>query len=144
MASTRNTKQKKIILSILENAERPLSAGEIHALALQSCPSMAVTTVYRNLEAMADRHEVVCHRLSDNQVSYELSRNAHSHYLVCLGCNRLIPLHQCPLHGLEQKVLEETGFQVSSHHVELFGYCAKCRAQKEKDHVVPHPAKKQD
>ena len=65
----RMTRQRKLLLRILSEAAMPLSAGEILSRAQQQLPSLALTTVYRNLEAMADRHEVVCHRLSDNQVS---------------------------------------------------------------------------
>ena len=33
MAETRNTKQKHLVFSLIENAKRPLTAGEIYGLA---------------------------------------------------------------------------------------------------------------
>ena len=48
----RMTRQRKLLLRILSEAAMPLSAGEILSRAQQQLPSLALTTVYRNLEAL--------------------------------------------------------------------------------------------
>ena len=55
MSAARNTKQKKLVLSLLKNSDRPLTAGEIYRLAIRRFPKIAKSTVYRNLDALVSR-----------------------------------------------------------------------------------------
>ena len=129
----RHTKQREIILSILRAAKRPMSAGDIHAQAAEYFPTLALTTVYRNLEALTAQHTVTRHRLDDNQYSYELAARAHNHYIVCLACGRVVPFSDCPMEELTRRVADQTGFSVVSHNIELFGYCPGCRLEAGKE-----------
>lgn len=33
----------------------------------------------------------------------------------------------CPVNQLEQSIVEETGYEITSHNLELFGYCPACQ-----------------
>ena len=56
---TRSTRQKRLILSILERAAAPLTPAEIYRAAREKQPTLAKSTVYRNLVVMQERGEVV-------------------------------------------------------------------------------------
>ena len=47
---TRSTRQKRLILSILEQSAGPLTPAEIYRMARKEQPNLAISTVYRNLE----------------------------------------------------------------------------------------------
>ena len=44
---TRSTRQKRLILSILEQSAGPLTPAEIYRMARKEQPNLAISTVYR-------------------------------------------------------------------------------------------------
>ena len=125
---TRNTRQKRLILSLLEEARGPLTAGEIYARAAERQPGIAKSTVYRNLEGMQERGEVVRGRLENGESFYGAADGrGHRHYMICRGCNRMLDLPACPLASMEREIEETAGFSVTDHVIQIYGYCAECR-----------------
>ena len=137
---TRNTRQKQLILALLEEAGGPLTAGEIYARAVRRQPSLAKSTVYRNLEAMQARGEVVRGRLESGESFYEAAHGqGHRHYMVCKGCNRMFDLPACPLASMERDIEEAEGFAVTDHVIQIYGYCADCRRREGGPPASPAP-----
>lgn len=124
----KKTKQRLKILSILQTASAPLCAEEILELAKPEFPQMALTTVYRNLETLAKSGQL--HRImsADGIMRVELitEGSRHRHFLVCTECNKKIPLEDCPLSKLICQVETETGFMITGHNLEFYGYCTEC------------------
>ena len=129
---TRTTKQKQLIMAVLRASPVPLTAGEIYARAAAEQHNLAKSTVYRNLEVLRERGEV-CHGLLENGESlYEAARpHEHKHYMICKACNALVDLPECPLHAMEEEIADTSGFQVTEHVVQLYGYCRDCQRKKE-------------
>ena len=109
----KNTKQREAMLCVLRQSTDPLSAEDIFAQMKAAFPSLALSTIYRNLER------------------YSLAREQHGHYLVCTGCHAKIKLCDCPLSGMERTIAEETGFTVESHTLTIYGKCPKCAKKPE-------------
>lgn len=123
------TKQRKRVYRILSEAVEPLSAAQIYArLTPQEQEQYAISTVYRILAAFEENKLVEkTVWMGESVVMYELRRDGHTHYAVCLDCHRRIPLEHCPLHMSHKNTERETeDFQVISHKIELYGYCRKC------------------
>ena len=118
---------KEHVKQVLREAGRPLTAGELYTRAVQRRPRLAKSTVYRNLDAMRERGEVVHGRLADGESYYEAAGGGHRHYMICLSCQRMLDLPECPLGDLERRVAETEGFTVTDHVVQLYGYCRACR-----------------
>lgn len=125
------TKQRKCVYRILDQAVEPLSAAQIYArLAPEEQEQYAVSTIYRILAAFEDNQIVEKTAwMGDGTIVYELRRESHTHYAVCLDCHRRIPLEHCPLHmsASHHSDTETADFQVVSHRIELYGYCKDCR-----------------
>ncbi|HJD23413.1 MAG TPA: transcriptional repressor [Firmicutes bacterium] len=137
---TRNTRQKQLILALLEEAGGPLTAGEIYARAVRRQPSLAKSTVYRNLEAMQARGEVVRGRLESGESFYGAAHGqGHRHYMICKGCNRMFALPACPLASMERDIEEAEGFAVTDHVIQIYGYCADCRRREGGPSAPPAP-----
>ena len=49
----RTTRQRTVLMDILQNSDRPLSPYEILEMGQEKIPEMGIATVYRNLAAMA-------------------------------------------------------------------------------------------
>lgn len=140
-AKTRSTRQKRLILSILEQAAAPLTPAEIYRLAREKQPTLAKSTVYRNLELMQERGEVVRGQLENGESFYGPSGgHPHRHYMICRDCNRMQDLPECPLARLEQEIADTVDFVVTDHVVQIYGYCRDC-ARKHGRLLQPLPEK---
>lgn len=121
------TPQRRMILDTLLNAgDQELTADEVYQKILSIYPDMGLDTVYRNLRLLVKLNVVDEVKLSGKLAQYTLNRQVHQHGLVCLDCGVEIPLGHCPIRELETVAREEHGFMISSHRIELFGYCPSC------------------
>lgn len=127
------TKQRQKILELLLQNTEPVTAEELYHTARIYFPSIALTTIYRNLERL-EVYGYISKIMGRNGVAqYELigKEDTHKHFLVCMCCNKIIPLKTCPIPVLEKNILDETGFQITGHHLELYGYCNECKKIKQ-------------
>lgn len=122
----KKTKQRMCVLSVLERADFPLSAAEIYRqLEEESSPGW-LSTVYRVLELFVQKGVVLKTTVLDGETAvYELNRNRHKHYAVCMNCHKMIELDACPLEQYISK-LADGEFRVLGHKVEMYGYCREC------------------
>ncbi len=120
------TRQRTVLLEILESAESPLTASQIHALYLQKDPGAWLSTTYRALEMFTEKGIVnKLIPMDDATAKYELDRHTHKHYAVCRSCKKMIDLECCPIKDLQVKT-KEGGFHVTGHRLEIYGYCDDC------------------
>lgn len=129
----KNTRQRTAILDILEKIQQPISAEAIFAELLENKTSVSLSTVYRTLEIMVSKNLVTKLTLSgDSKSLFELNRMIHSHYLICLGCKKIITINHCQLQNYEDCLAKETGFSIVGHKLDIFGYCPECRKYEDK------------
>lgn len=120
------TRQRQAIYRVLQEAVRPLSSYEVHA-ALGDQGGCWISTVYRTLETLAQKGLVQKLSFADaSETHYELVDTTHRHYAICSQCKKLIPLKHCPM-DLEELAVEDRGFKVTGHLVEIIGLCARCQ-----------------
>lgn len=124
----KSSKNTKTILELLENETEPVSADYIYEKLREINPSASMSTVYRVLEKLT-LNNVISKSLimNDNKAKYEIKGHKHIHYLICLNCNKMIPTDNCHFQKLENKEWKDTGFLVTGHKVELYGYCSDCK-----------------
>jgi len=123
----KNTRHRIKMLEILDNSPQPISADDIFVRLKEQDDRISLSTVYRSLEALV-RNELV-NKVSfdnDNRTTFELNRLQHHHFLVCIGCNKIITVEDCPIHEYEEEVSRTRGFEVIGHKLELYGYCSDC------------------
>lgn len=120
------TRQRRAIYEVLRDAVRPLSTYEVHAQ-IEDRENCWISTVYRTLEALEQRGLVQKMSFADAGVTlYELKESRHRHYAICSTCKKLIPLANCPM-DFDEVTVEDRGFKVTGHLVEIIGLCAKCQ-----------------
>lgn len=123
----KNTKQRTLIIEILQKAKKPLSANDILNKAIKKQPNIALTTIYRNLEMLYENDLITRYRIDEKEYCYEQKKEKHTHYVVCKNCRKKVDLPECPLRELEKNISNSTGFKITSHNLELEGYCNKCK-----------------
>lgn len=131
MANERITKQKQIILSILKDADRPMSINEIYSRVIESIPKIAKSTIYRNIDGLLNQNLIDKYHLNDNEVFYRIKANSHEHrhFVICDDCKKVFDLPTCPIHDLEN-AMEEEGFIIREHQIQISGICKDCANHK--------------
>ncbi|MFZ5824911.1 MAG: Fur family transcriptional regulator [Bacillota bacterium] len=121
------TPQRRMIVeALLVAGDEQMTADEIYQKVCVTYPEVGLDTIYRNLRLLVKLNVVDEVKLPGKLAQYSLNRRAHQHELVCLECGNETPLGHCPIKELETVAREEHGFIISSHRIELFGYCPKC------------------
>lgn len=122
----KNTQRRAAILAEVSASQGPVSAEEIFERLQERFPTLALSTVYRNLERFAADGLVEKETSPDGVFQYA-GKDDHGHYLVCTQCHSRVRLHECPLSAMEEKLEEETGFSIDRHQLTLYGKCPACK-----------------
>lgn len=125
----RITKIRQAMIEALVAASQPVSAPQLLEQVSQKHPSVNKTTIYRELDFLADNKILSEIDILDGMKRYELLHpDHHHHHLVCTSCRDIqcveVPHHD--LHALEGKIQQTHNFTVQSHVLEFFGLCRKC------------------
>lgn len=124
----RYTASRRALVDALAAAARPLAMPEI--LVAVAVPQ---SSAYRNLTVLC-LAGVVTRLAGDDAGRFELAEDlsGHHHHLTCGSCGVVADVDALP--ALEQAVAQaaraaadQTGFEVSSHRIELEGRCPACR-----------------
>nr|WP_042339928.1 transcriptional repressor [Desulfosporosinus youngiae] len=122
----KKTKPRESVLSVLEQADKPLSAMEIYSEIEKDGESAWRSTVYRILELFVKKGLVVKIAMMSNDMAlYELNRFQHKHYAVCLCCHKILSMDNCPVEKFMPKIKDDD-FRVMGHNLEIYGYCGEC------------------
>lgn len=127
------TEQRLAVLTVLsQRTDSHLTAEEIYDLVRVSSPKIGLATVYRTIQVLLELNIIDRIYLDDGCVRYELGHvyesvdSHHHHHLICTRCGRVMSFQGDLLEEFEQKMEEQTGFQIHDHDVKLYGYCADC------------------
>ncbi len=125
--TSRNTRQRAEILSLLDEASDFQSAQRVHHLLRERGAKVGLTTVYRTLQILAQAEEVDTMRLPSGEQLYRRCRRpSHHHHLVCRECGNTIEIAGPTIERWADKVAEENGYTEVSHTLDIFGVCPEC------------------
>jgi Fur family ferric uptake transcriptional regulator len=124
------TATRRRITALLEQEHRYLTAAAVLAKLKTSMPTLAKSTVYRTLELLESGGLVTSRAEADGETSYVWCHSAHHHHAICRICGRVTDVDCGAIDALNQRLLDESGFEVDGHAIELLGYCADCRAKR--------------
>lgn len=124
----KHTKQRELLLTLLQDLDKPSSAEAIYLKALTVQPTINLSTIYRILELFHSKGIIIKTIPSETQIAvYELNEHPHRHYMVCVECQNIFPLDDCPCNLIEQFVSSHTNFKILDHKLEILGYCSHCK-----------------
>jgi Fe2+ or Zn2+ uptake regulation protein len=126
----RYTRGRRALVTVLEEATRPLTIQEI----LGRDRGLAQSSAYRNL-VLLEQSEVV-HRVvgTDEFARYELAEHLtdhHHHHLICTQCGQVADFTVSPeveeaLGRALSRAAEDAGFTTAAHRLDLVGQCRRC------------------
>jgi Fe2+ or Zn2+ uptake regulation protein len=123
----RKTAQRAVILEILENSERHLTAAQIADQVAEGDVALTRSTVYRTLETLVDVGMIKASQIG-RSLYYEYLHDDHSHHhLVCSGCGATVHIHGAEIDASLTRAAAQAGFRVAEIQVLVGGVCRACR-----------------
>lgn len=129
----RITKQRQVILEEIKKVTSHPTADEVYALVRGKLPKISLGTIYRNLEFLAGKNQILRLNGTGSQRRYDGNTSDHFH-LRCVKCNRVRDLFIDLPSELEEKVSEMTDFDLLGCRLEFVGLCPQCKTKKQKSH----------
>lgn len=122
----RATKQRGAITAALAEVAEFKSAQELHELLRANGDTIGLTTVYRNLQAMAEAGAVDVLRTDSGESLFRSCSEAHHHHLVCRRCGATVEVANPRLEAWSAATAAEHGYTDITHTIEIFGTCPNC------------------
>jgi Fur family ferric uptake transcriptional regulator len=124
----KNTRCRAAILYILAQREQPVTADRLFQELSERKITVSFSTVYRTLEALVEKNIITkLSIMGEDKAFFEYNGMGHRHYLICLGCKKILAIEHCPLKGYEESLKKETAYAISGHKLDIYGYCPACQ-----------------
>ncbi len=141
----RLTKQRRILLELIEQSGQHLDAQRLYKLARQRDPKLNRVTVYRTLKLLKDSglvDELDLMHFDGGQHYYETRLKQEHAHVICLGCGRVEEFYGEPLQKMRLQIEENLGFEVRLARTEVGGYCPHCQSVRARDLVEADDSKR--
>ena len=126
----RLTRQRRVLLDIMDQAEEHLTADSILERAQKIDPRVHRVTVYRTLEMLKSHgllDELDLLHIHGHRHYYE-SHGPRDHiHVACLRCGKVREVESDLFEQLKRQVERDTGIGITVARVEIGGYCDDCR-----------------
>ncbi|MGH9692090.1 MAG: Fur family transcriptional regulator [Candidatus Acidiferrales bacterium] len=126
----RLTRQRRVLLQVMEGAPRHLDAGEILERAQTIDPEITRVTVYRTLELL--KHlglidELDLLHLRGHRHFYE-SHGPRDHiHVACIRCGKVREFESELYEELKKQIARDCDLAITITRTEVGGLCAQCR-----------------
>lgn len=125
----RITRQRQLLVSIIQNSPRHLDASSLLGIAKQQDPDINLATVYRTLALLKNRgliDELDLMHIEGEKHYYEAKTSSDHCHIACFGCGAIMEYASPLFERLKKKIATDSGFQIRVSRLELGGLCRKC------------------
>jgi Fur family ferric uptake transcriptional regulator len=132
-AGMRLTRQRQIVLDLIDKTGRHLDAESLYQLARDKDPKLNRVTVYRTLKLLKEGglvDELDLMHQAGEQHYYETRRKQEHAHVICLSCGKVEEFFGEPLQRLRRQIESHFGFQIVLARTEVGGYCSHCQAMR--------------
>lgn len=122
----RLTAPRRRIVDALGRIEHGTPDAVAAEVAADGQGALALSTIYRGLEALEQLGLVAHTHLDHRAPTYHLADHATHIHLVCLSCGAIGELPLVSVADFVARVADETGFTADVTHMAIHGWCADC------------------
>jgi len=119
----KQTKPRQIIYEFMSEQSFPMSANDIFEHLQKQ--DITLSTLYRTLKAFVKNQILDKMENNDGIALYYIAKDAHSHYVECTKCHKMVKLDFCPYEKVQNKIKKESGFVICDDHI-IYGVCKDC------------------
>ena len=128
----RLTRQRCVVLQVIETAAEHMDANEILERAQKIDPDITQVTVYRTLELLKNHgliDELDLLHLRGHRHYYE-SHGPRDHiHVACIRCGRVREIESELYEDLKRQISKDCDIEISISRTEVGGVCGDCRAK---------------
>lgn len=117
------TKQRRIILKIIQESDRHLTAEDIYGMAKQRMPSVAMATIYNNLKTLTEQGVIRRLRFTGMPDHYDRNMRHHEH-IICETCGEVT---DAQLEDLTPLLGQKLGIHITQYNLSMYYVCCKCQ-----------------
>lgn len=129
--SIRLTRQRRVVLQVMDTASRHMDAGEILVRAQKIDPRVTRVTVYRTLDLLKHHgliDELDLLHLRGHRHYYE-SHGPRDHiHIACLRCGKVREFESELYEQLKRQIEQDCEMSITLARTEVGGYCKNCRS----------------
>jgi Fur family ferric uptake transcriptional regulator len=132
----RLTRQRQILLDLIDKSGKHLDAETLFQLAKQQDAKLNRVTVYRTLKLLKTGgliDELDLMHYGGDQHYYETRMKQEHAHIICLRCGKVEEFFGDPLMRLRRQIESHFGFEILLARTEVGGYCANCQAQRARE-----------
>ena len=118
------------ILAAVTGLQRHPTAEQVFLEMKKEHPSIAIGTVYKHLNALAE--EGLLHRITESGSPDRYDRTERHDHLICSRCGKITDV--C-LPDMQERIREALGQEILSYDLRIRYICPACREQK-KDNIM--------
>lgn len=127
----RLTASRKAIVEVLVKSAGHITADDLALQVRDFAPNVGRMSVYRTLEVLTELGVVRPIYQGTGAAHYILMTDGSHHHLMCNRCHTVIEFDDCFADeaqlALAQQLASKFNFHISSHLLELHGFCAACQ-----------------
>jgi Fur family ferric uptake transcriptional regulator len=126
----RLTRQRRVLVQVIESAPRHLDADEILERAQKLDENITRVTVYRTLEMLKRQgliDELDLLHLRGHRHFYETHGPRDHIHVACLRCGKVREVESPLYEELKQQISRDCGIEITVSRTEVGGYCEECR-----------------
>jgi Fur family ferric uptake transcriptional regulator len=122
------TRQRQLILEVLESSRGHLDAETIYARAKERDPRIGIATVYRTLALLKQLGLAEEHNLGEDHGHFEAADRDHPHFhFTCTKCGKVVEFESPQILRASRALCEQKGLLVKDIHLHFSGLCRHCR-----------------
>jgi Fur family ferric uptake transcriptional regulator len=128
----RLTRQRRVILQVMDDAEQHLDVDQILERAQKMDAGVALVTVYRTIELLKKHgliDELDLLHLRGDRHYYETHGPRDHIHVACLRCGKVREFESRLYEQLKQQIARDFHMKVTVSRTEVGGYCEECLAE---------------
>ena len=123
----RNTKQKELILKLLDDNRIHPTMLEIYELAKKEDQNIGQATIYRNINKLVEDESIIkLPSVGDEGYHYDINNHPHTH-LVCNSCGKIIDIFDNDYEKFIKKIADNNSVIIKKSLLVLEGICNNCK-----------------
>jgi len=132
----RLTRQRQILLDLIDQSGLHLDAERLYQLARERDPKINRVTVYRTLKllkagGLVDELDLMHH--DGDQHYYETRLKQEHAHVICLRCGKIEEFFGDLLQQMRDQIESHFGFKIVLARTEVGGYCSHCQVLRAKE-----------
>ncbi len=127
----RNTKQRSLILKIINDSSDHLNTDQIYNIARKNIDNISLGTVYRNLNQLVETKKIMRIKTNEGLDRFD-NLNVKHHHFVCDKCHNIIDIFD----KINLNLTNINGNIVTDYEIKFRGICRDCIKKEENNYGI--------